>query len=108
MVTRRKALAAMAALAPVGLAMAQREKYSGPIPPKKDVPYLLHADSLVETETVMASQTSGKNGEIFSVNGETSSARTPLAEPIFLMAADRITPSALGLYRFEISGGRRQ
>ena len=26
------------------------EKYSGPVPPKPDVPYLLHASTLVETE----------------------------------------------------------
>jgi hypothetical protein len=108
MTSRRKALVAAVALISSGLALADDEKYHGPIPPKKDIPYLLHADNLVETEVVTASQTSKKDEEIFSVNGETSPARTPLAEPIFLFAADRIVPSTLGLYRFDISGGRRQ
>jgi hypothetical protein len=86
---------------------AEDDKYTGPIPPKKDVPYLLHADLLVETEAVTASQSSGKNEDSFSVSGETSPARTPLAEPIFLLAADRIQPNSLGLYQFQVSGGRR-
>ena len=106
-VTRRQALAVAAALSPVVLLRAA-EKYMGPTPPKKDVPYLLHADNLVETEVASASQTSGKNDVVFSVPGETSSARTPLAEPIFLFAADRLTPESLGLYRFDVSGGKRQ
>ena len=106
-VTRRQALVVAAALGPAVLLRAA-EKYSGPMPPKKDVPYLLHADNLVETEVASASQTSGKNDVVFSVPGETSSARTPLAEPIFLFAADRLTPESLGLYRFDVSGGKRQ
>lgn len=106
-VTRRQVLAATAALSPAALLRAA-EKYSGPVPPKKDVPYLLHADNLVETEVASASQTSGKNDVVFSVPGETSPARTPLAEPIFLFAADRLTPESLGLYRFDVSGGKRQ
>jgi hypothetical protein len=108
MVTRRKALVSALALSSFTPAHADNEKYSGPNPPQKDIPYLLHADNLVETEVVTASQTSKKDEQIFSVNGETSSARTPLAEPIFLMAPDRLVPSSLGLYRFDVSGGHRQ
>ena len=26
------------------------EKYTGPLPPKSDIPYLVHADTLIETE----------------------------------------------------------
>jgi hypothetical protein len=107
MLTRRKALAAVA-LAPLVRLQAADEKYSGPVPPKKDVPYLQHADNLVETEVVTASQSAGKNDQLFIVQGETSPARTPLAEPIFLLAADRLTPASLGLYKFDVSGGRRQ
>jgi hypothetical protein len=107
-VTRRQAIAlATAALSPAVLLKAA-EKYTGPMPPKKDVPYLLHADNLVETEVANASQTSNKNDVVFSVPGETSPARTPLAEPIFLFAPDRFTPESLGLYRFDVSGGKRQ
>lgn len=87
---------------------AAADKYSGPLPPKHDVPYLLHADTLVETETVAATQSASKNDAIFSVPGETSPARTPLAEPIFLFASDRISPASLGLYQFEVKNGRRE
>ena len=87
---------------------AAADKYSGPLPPKHDVPYLLHADTLVETEAVAATQSASKNDAIFSVPGETSPARTPLAEPIFLFASDRISPASLGLYQFEVKNGRRE
>jgi hypothetical protein len=108
MLTRRSVLVSALALAPFPVVCADNEKYSGPVPPKKDILYLLHADNLVETEVVTASQTSKKDDQIFSVSGVTSPARTPLAEPILLMASDRLVPSSLGLYRFELSGGHRQ
>jgi hypothetical protein len=108
MLTRRKALVSGLALTSLPLVRADDEKYSGPVPPNKDIPYLLHGDNLVETEVVTASQTSKKDDQIFSVSGVTSSARTPLAEPILLMVSDRIVASSLGLYRFDISGGHRQ
>lgn len=108
MATRRQAIAVGFAFGATALVRAQDEKYNGPIPPKKDVPYLLHADTLIETEVAGASQSSSKNDDVFSVPGETSSARTPLAEPIFLLAADKLSPESLGLYQFEVSKGRRQ
>lgn len=108
MATRRQAIAAGIAFGATGLVRAQDEKYSGPIPPKKDIPYLLHADNLIETEVAGASQSSTKGDDVFSVPGETSPARTPLAEPIFLLAADKLSPESLALYRFEVSKGRRQ
>lgn len=101
-------MAAGLALGAAALGNAQDEKYSGPIPPKKDVPYLLHADNLIETELANANQSSNKGDDVFSVAGETSTARTPLAEPIFLLAADKLSPEGLGLYQFEVSKGRRQ
>jgi hypothetical protein len=115
MATRRQAIAAGLGLGAAGLALfteapgkAQDEKYNGPIPQKKDVPYLLHADNLIETEVANANQSSTKGDQVFSVSGETSSARTPLAEPIFLLAADKMSPESLALYQFEVSKGRRQ
>jgi hypothetical protein len=105
--TRRQAMVFAAVLSPA-VFLEAAEKYAGPVPPKKDVPYLLHANNLVETEVANASQTSNKNDVVFSVPGETSPARTPLAEPIFLFAADRLTPESLGLYRFDVGGGKRQ
>jgi hypothetical protein len=107
-ITRRHATAIACAAVPALLLHAAEDKYAGPVPPKKDVPYLVHADNLVETEMVTATQASNKNDVVFSVPGETSPARTPVAEPIFLLAAERLTPESLGLYRFDVSGGKRQ
>jgi hypothetical protein len=107
MMTRRRLLGSAVWMVPA-VALVAADRYIGPVPPKKDLPYLLHADTLVPTEMVTASQTSKKDDQIFSVDGVTSPARTPLAEPIFLFAADRLNASALGLYRFDVSGGHRQ
>jgi hypothetical protein len=107
MLTRRQTVSILISVA-YGNIQAQNEKYAGPVPPKKDIPYLLLADKLVATEMVTASQSSEKNEDIFVVPGETSPARTPLAEPIFLLSAERLTPANLGLFRFEVTGGKRQ
>jgi len=85
-----------------GLAFAQ--KYNGPRPPKPDMVYLVHADNLIPTEQVEASQEKDK----FIVPGATSPARTPLAEPIFIIEADKIQPQSLELYKMEVKGGKRE
>ncbi len=72
------------------------------------MPYLLEADKLVETEVQQASQSKSKEGQVLSVPGTTSTARTPLPEPIFLFLSEKISPDQLGLYRFEIKEGRRE
>jgi hypothetical protein len=69
--------------------------------------YLVHASSLIPTEVTEAQQ-EGKNNDTFSVSGAASSARTPLAEPIFLIRSEKIRPDALELYRFDVKNGRRQ
>ena len=83
------------------------DDYTGPRPPKADIPYLVHASNLVPTETTEAQQ-EGKNNDTYSVSGAASSARTPLAEPIFLLRSEKIKPDSLELYRFEVKNGRRQ
>jgi hypothetical protein len=108
MLNRRQILAALAGAAVASRAGIAADAYSGPVPPKKDVPYLLHADNLVETEVVNASESSQKKDVTFSVPGETSPARTPLGEPIFLFASDRISPDSLALYQFDVKDGRRE
>jgi len=95
-------LATLATLAPAA------DDYTGPRPPKADVLYLVHASTLVPTETTEASQEGKKDESTFSVAGAASSARTPRAEPIFLLRSEKIRPDALELYRFEVKGGRRQ
>src|SRR5437016_118516 len=90
-------------------ATAFAQKYTGPRPPKTDVPYLLHASSLVETEIVDAREDGGrKDSTTYSVPGPSSQARTPLAEPIFLLATDKLSPESLELYKFEVKNGRRE
>ncbi|SRR5579871_459858 len=84
------------------------EKYTGPIPPKPDVPYLLHASNLIETETGQARQDNRKNDVAFVISGTSSPARTPLAEPIFLLQSRDISPDRLELYRADIKGGNRE
>jgi hypothetical protein len=90
------------------LAAGQSQKYTGPLPPKPDVPYLLHASNLVETEAAEAKEEKRKDQMVYAIAGTSSPARTPLAEPIFLLKAAKLTPEKLELYRLESKGGRRE
>jgi len=96
------------ALAAVSGFCYSAEKYSGPLPPKTDVPYLLHANNLVETETGQAREESRKNETVYIISGAASPARTPLSEPIFIIDARQTTPDRLELYRLEVKGGNRE
>jgi hypothetical protein len=97
----------LALLALTTIAPAQK-KYSGPRPPKPDVPFLLHASSLVETETSEAKEEDRKDWKAYVLMTPSSSARTPLAEPIFLLDSQKITPEKLQLYKLEVKNGRRE
>jgi hypothetical protein len=97
---------AMAAVACAPAALAQ--KYNGPKPPKPDVLYLVHADTLIPTEATEAKQETKKNDITFTVAGASSSARTPLGEPIFIIDSDKIQPSTLELYKMEVKSGHRE
>lgn len=93
------------ALAPALLA---QENYAGPKPPKPDVPYLLHADNLIELETGEA-KTEDRKKEIASIlPGATSPVRTPLAEPIFIFESDKTPAQKLSLYQLEVENGQRE
>jgi hypothetical protein len=83
------------------------DKYTGPVPAKPDIPYLLHASSLVETEVADARQ-EGKKNDTFVISGTSSPARTPLAEPIFIIDARNIQPESFELYRLDVKGGNRE
>ncbi|MGH9666187.1 MAG: hypothetical protein ACRD9L_17310 [Bryobacteraceae bacterium] len=104
---RNTLLASILVLGLAGAACAA-DKYNGPRPPKQDVPYLVHADNLIETETGQASQESRKKNTTYVVAGASSPARTPLAEPIFLIDANTIAPEQLEMYRMEVKNGRRE
>ena len=84
------------------------QKYSGPRPTKPDVPYLVHADNLVETETAEAKEEKRKEDVTYVVSGASSSAKTPLAGPIFIFLADKLDAGKLQLYRFEVKNGHRE
>lgn len=84
------------------------DRYNGPRPPKPDLLYLVHADNLVPTEAVEAHQDSKKDDTIYTIPGASSSARTPLAEPIFLVQADEVLPDRLELYRLDVKNGHRE
>src|SRR5579883_338217 len=96
------ALASLGALS--ALLLLGAEKYDGPVPPKPDIPYLLHASTLIETEAGQARQ--DKSTAVIS--GASSPARTPLAEPIFIMDARNIAPERLELARLDVKGGNRE
>ena len=99
----------LAVLALSSLLPVSGQKYSGPRPPKSDVPYLLHATNLVATEVTEAKQQEGKkDSTTYYVAGAASSAKTPLAEPIFIMASEKIKADTIELYRFEVKNGRRE
>jgi hypothetical protein len=81
--------------------------YSGPRPPMPDMLYLVHADNLIPTEAGEAKE-EGKGNTTYTIPGATSSARTPLAEPIFILKSEKITPESLELYKLDVKGGHRE
>lgn len=107
MITRIHRLLALALfLGCVTTALSQK-KYSGPKPPKADIPFLLHAGTLVETETLLARESQDKNSQVYTIPGATSPARTPLTEPIFIFQSDKINPDKLSLFRLDVRAGNR-
>jgi hypothetical protein len=82
-------------------------KYSGPRPEKADVPYIVQAGKLLETEIGEAREAQSKNEAVYSVAGASSPVKTPLAEPVMIMKADKLNPDRLQLYRMEVKDGQR-
>jgi hypothetical protein len=89
-----------------GMLCAQR--YDGPRPAKPDVPYLIHAENLVEPEIMEAKEEKKKDDITYYVQGAASSVKTPVAGPRFLLQADKLAPEKLALYRFEVKNNRRE
>ncbi len=86
-----------------------QQKYDGPKPPRPDLPYLKHASNLVPTESATASEEKQKKDDIlYVIAGPASTARTPLASPIFIMQADQLSPDQLELYQLDVKNNRRQ
>jgi hypothetical protein len=91
---------------PVLLLMAQ--SYSGPPPAKADVPYLLHAGNLVQTEITEAKETKSGDTSVFSLPGANSPVKTPLASPILIILASKILPDQLQVFALASHEGRRE
>src|SRR5580692_1054106 len=89
-------------------AAAFAQKYDGPRPPKKDVLYLVHADNLIPLEAGDAKEEGKKNDPVYTFPGTSSPARTPLAEPIFILDSDSIKPDSVELYRMDVKSGHRE
>lgn len=88
---------------------AWSQKYTGPRPAKPDLPYLKHAENLIATEAGEAREEKGKKEDItYVIDGANSTAKTPLASPIFLFTMDKLSPDSLQLYRLESRNGRRE
>ena len=84
------------------------EKYSGPRPAKADVPYLLHADNLIEPEIGTAKTEERKDTVIATIPGASSPVKTPLSEPIFILKTDKLLVDKLAAYRLEVKNGQRE
>jgi hypothetical protein len=94
-------------VAAVSAAFAQ--KYTGPRPPKPDIPYVKHAADLIPTESTEAKEEKGKKDEVvYAIAGLNSPVRTPLASPIFLFQSDKLSPDKLQLFKLESRNGRRE
>ena len=88
--------------------LSSQEKYDGPVPPKPDLPYLLQAKKLTEVETGQAREEKRKDGPVHVVAGPSSSARTPLPEPIFILDARQLAPEKIELFLLEVKDGNRE
>jgi hypothetical protein len=95
-------LGSLAALAAFG------DSYTGPRPPKPDLPYIKQASNLIPTEALDAQEQKKKDDSTYLIPGANSAAKTPLAEPIFIFQADKIVPESLQLYKLESKNGRRE
>lgn len=88
---------------------AQSEKYKGPRPSKPDIPYLLHADKLVELDGGMAQQSEQKNDIVYTMPGANAQAKTPMPEPIFVIDVQKINAEQLALFKVsQGKGGNRE
>jgi hypothetical protein len=87
---------------------ASAQKYDGPVPPKPDLPYLKHGDTLIPAEAVEAKEEKRKDDTNYIIAGPNSPVKTPLASPIFLMKSDKLLPRNLQLFKFESKSGHRE
>lgn len=91
---------------------ARPQSANVPEPPKADIPYLLSGDDLVQTEAAEATESHDgkkrKEETMYTVAGEHSKAKTPLASPIFVVKQDSLDVERLEIYRFDVVDGQRR
>ena len=92
----------------IGAGPLAAAKYDGPRPPKADLPYLVHADNLLPTDAAVAKEEQRKDATAYVIAGAAATAKTPLAEPIFLLKTEKLVPEKLSAYRMEIREGNRE
>ena len=90
------------------ISLCAQTKSAVPKPEKKDVPYLIHASTLVQTEIARPVPKEDGGMTTWSIPGESSLAKTPLALPAFVIDAAAVAPLKLQLYRFELKGAHRE
>lgn len=95
-------------LASLGATLFSAETYNGPRPPKPDIPYLLHADRLIETEVNEAREENRKGEVTYIIPGASSPARTPLAEPIFIIQTQQLVAERIEMYKLDVRNGQRE
>ena len=103
MIAMRFLLAALLLAAP-----SFGQKYTGPRPAKPDVVYLLHASTLVATEAGEAKEETRKDVMANVMKGAASTARTPLAEPVFLIETEKLDAAKFELYKMDVKNGQRE
>lgn len=84
------------------------QKYTGPRPPQPDIPYLKHASQLVPTDVAEAREDKRKDGTAYISAGASATARTPLAEPIFVFESKNIAAEKLSLYKLDVKNNSRE
>lgn len=103
-----RSLIFLAACSMAGAVSLSAAAYDGPRPPKADLPYLMHANNLFPTDATTAKEEQRKDGTAYVVAGAQSTAKTPLAEPIFLVKTEKLVPEKLSAYRMEVRNGNRE
>jgi hypothetical protein len=101
-------LAALVFPLAAGCSLFAAKDYNGPVPPKPDIPYLLHASKLVEPEVTTAMEKDEKKVSVATVAGAASPVRTPLPEPIFIYKSQNIQPQRLQMFKMQVKGDERR
>jgi hypothetical protein len=96
----------MAALGAI-CAWAQ-EPYKGPVPEALDIPHLRHANKLIPADGGQAKEDSRKDETVYVVSGAAAAAKTPLAEPIFIVKVSKLNVKEMMLYKMDVKGGQRE